>query len=181
MNLYARYRDTPSDVNEHLEYMRNLCIDMDAKVVVELGVRSGVSTTAFLSAMEHTGGTVWSCDINRAFVDDEIADHPQWEFMWGDDLDLVDEAPECDVLFIDTSHYYVHTLAELAAYAPKVRHTILLHDTQLEQPAGAPEWPPFPVRKAALDFQASEPGWEWSEFTHNNGLGVLTRKAVTDG
>lgn len=180
MNLYPTVRDTPSDINEHLEFMRDLCVELDAKVVVELGVRTGVSTVAFLSAMEHTGGVVWSCDINRAFVHDEIADHPQWEFMWGDDLELADEAPECDVLFIDTSHHYIHTLAELAVYAPKTRHVILLHDTQLEHPYDAPEWPPFPVRHAALEYVAANPEWDWFEYEHNNGLGVLTRKA-TDG
>lgn len=176
MILFERYRDTPSDINEHIQYMRDLCIELDAKVVVELGVRRGVSTVGFLSAMEHTGGVVWSCDIIPPFVDDEVADHGQWEFMWGDDLELADEAPDCDVLFIDTSHQYIHTLAELCVYAPKARRVVLLHDTQLERPDGAAEWPPFPVRHAALEYVAANPEWEWSEFTHNNGLGVMTRK-----
>ena len=178
MILYAAYRDQPSDISEHLQYMRDLCVELDAKVVVELGVRGGVSTAAFLDAMEHTGGMVWSCDIAPPQVHDVIAEHGQWEFMWGDDLELADEAPECDVLLIDTSHHYEHTVAELAAYAPKVRRVILLHDTQLERPAGAPVEPRFPVRQAALEFHTGNPGWDWYEFEHNNGLGVLTRRNI---
>lgn len=179
-DLFRAQTAAGSDISEHLGYMHDLCLDIDAKTVVELGVRAGASTTAFLAAMEHTGGTVWSCDIVRAFVPDEIADHPQWQFMWGDDLELAAEAPDCDVLFIDTSHHYIHTLAELEAYAPKTRHVVLLHDTQLERPHGAPAWPPYPVRHAALEYVAANPEWDWSEFTHNNGLGVMTRKHAHD-
>lgn len=174
-DLYTALCQQHGDINEHLEYMHDLCVFLDAKVVVELGVRSGVSTVAFLAAMEQTGGTVWSCDINPARVCDAIADHPQWDFKWGDDIVLAADAPQCDVLFIDTSHHYEHTKAELAAYAPKVRHLILLHDTQLEWPDGALRIPPFPVRVAALEYVDTHPEWEWSEFTHNNGLGVLRR------
>ncbi len=176
VNLYPTYRDTPSDIHEHLEFMRDLCVELDAQVVVELGVRFGVSTAAFLDAMEATGGMLWSCDIARPFVADEIADHDHWMFVWGNDLELVDEAPECDVLFIDTSHHYQHTVAELEGYAPKTAKAILLHDTQLAHPAGAPAWPEYPVRRAALEYVTAHREWDWTEFENNNGLGVMTRR-----
>ncbi len=173
--LFERYRDTPSDISGHLQFMHDLCIELEATTVVELGTRSGISTAAFLAAMEQTGGVVWSADINQAHVDPLIRDHPCWEFLWGDDLELVDEAPEADVVLIDTSHAYAHTLLELDAYSPKARHVILLHDTQLEQPEGVGPQPPFPVRKACLEWLEANPGWEWSEFTHCYGLGVMRR------
>lgn len=174
-DLFLSYIAQPSDINEHLQFMHDVCIETDAKVVVELGVRSGVSTAAFLAAMEHTGGVVWSCDINMHRVVPEIAEHPRWEFWWGSDLELVDDAPDCDVLFIDTSHAYQHTIEELDAYASKAQ-LILLHDTQLEQPEQVGPQPPFPVRKAALEWLDRNPGWDWQEFTHNNGLGVMRRR-----
>jgi cephalosporin hydroxylase len=173
--LFERYRDTPSDISGHLQYMHDLCIELEATQVVELGVRTGVSTAAFLTAMETNGGVVWSADINPPRVDPEIADHPCWQFVWGDDLELVDEAPEADIVFIDTSHAYGHTLLELDAYAPKARKVILLHDTQLEQPEGLLDQPPFPVRKACLEWLDRNPGWAWEEFTHCFGLGVMRR------
>lgn len=173
--LFERYRDTPSDISGHLQYMHDLCVELEATQVVELGVRTGVSTAAFLAAVETNGGRVWSADINPPRVDPEIADHPCWTFVWGDDLELVDEAPDADVVLIDTSHAYRQTLAELDAYAPKAKKVILLHDTQLEQPEGLTDQPPFPVRKACLEWLDRNPGWEWSEFTHCYGLGVMRR------
>lgn len=176
MNIFAEYCSTPSDINEHLEFLRDLCVDVDAQVVVELGVRTGASTVAFLDAVERTGGMVWSADINPPHVHPDVADHPRWEFVWGDDLELCDEAPDCDVLFVDTSHAYAHTLAELDSYGPKARRAIVLHDTNLEQPDGVGPQPPFPVRKAALEWLDRNPQWTWVEYVHNNGLGVMRRR-----
>lgn len=173
--LFDRYRDTPSDISGHLQYMHDLCVELEATQVVELGVRTGVSTAAFLAAMETNGGRVWSADINPPRVDPLIVDHPCWVFVWGDDMELVDEAPDADIVFIDTSHAYQHTLDELDAYSRLARKAILLHDTQLEQPEGLTGQPPFPVRRACLEWLDRNPGWEWSEFTHCYGLGVMRR------
>lgn len=175
MSLLDAYIATPSDINEHLQFIHDLCVAVDAKTVVELGVRTGVSTAAFLTAMDVTGGAVWSCDVHQPRVDPWIRDHPRWEFWWGSDLDLAGDAPDCDVLFIDTSHAYQHTVDELRLYAPKARRLILLHDTQLEQPEQVGPQPPFPVRKAALEWHATHPEWVWEEHPHNNGLGVFSR------
>lgn len=173
--LYRHMCHTASDINEHLEFMHDLCVSENAQQVVELGVRTGVSTVAFLHAMDITGGHVWSCDIQPPQVPAEVSQHPRWTCAVGDDLWLAGEAPECDVLFIDTSHAYQHTLDELNAYSAKARKVILLHDTQLEHPDGV-TGPPFPVRTAVFDWHATNRGWAWMEFTHNHGLGVLTRR-----
>jgi cephalosporin hydroxylase len=173
--LFDRYRNTPSDISGHLQYMHDLCVELGATSVVELGVRTGVSTAAFLTAMEHNGGTVWSADIDAPRVDPEIANHPCWQFVWGDDLELIDLAPEADIVFIDTSHAYQQTLDELDAYSPKARQVILLHDTQLEQPEGLIKQPPVPVRKACLEWLDRNPGWNWEEVEHCYGLGVMRR------
>jgi len=173
--LFHAAKVVPSDINQHLQYMHDICVEVDALQVVELGVRSGLSTIAFLSAMEATGGSVWSCDIDQPRLPDVVSQHDRWSFVWGDDMEMVDEAPECDVLFIDTSHGYLHTLAELNAYSSKVAKIILLHDTQLEAPDSCGPQPPFPVRKAALEWWAAHPEWMWEEFEHCFGLGVLRR------
>lgn len=164
--------DTRSDINGHLRYMHDVCIEIDAQVVLELGVRSGLSTVAFLHAMDRTNGHVWSVDIDRHHAPDEVRSHDRWTFTQADDL-TVDPMP-CDVLFIDTSHLYDHTLAELNRFASHAR-VVLLHDTQLERPAGAPAEPRFPVRQACLDWLADHPGWTWEEFEHCYGLGVMRK------
>ena len=58
MNLeveYERLCATPSDIYEHLPTFVQLVLDRDAKVVVELGTRTGVSTVAWLYALGGTG------------------------------------------------------------------------------------------------------------------------------
>jgi len=132
-----------TDMFHHLPYLRRTVVDLGARQVIELGVRTGESTVAFLTGLEETGGELWSCDIqhpldikNHVFGN-PIADHvwgnfDNWTFTLGNDLEMVAEAPEqCDVLFIDAEHTYDHVLAELEAYGPRVRAggVILLHDS----------------------------------------------------
>ena len=42
-------RDTPSDINEHMEVLKGLADEVDH--VTEMGTRTGVSTRAFLHLM----------------------------------------------------------------------------------------------------------------------------------
>jgi predicted O-methyltransferase YrrM len=142
-----------SDIVDHLPRLHAEASSGDA-VVLELGVRSGNSTAAFLAAVEVHGGAVYSVDIDRPKV--PWFGHPQWVFIQGNDLDLVNDLPDgVDVLFIDTSHLYKQTWAELEAFVPKVRPggVVLMHDTELEVPDGSPVGDPvFPVRTAIDEF-----------------------------
>jgi predicted O-methyltransferase YrrM len=85
-----------------------------------------------------------------------------------------DTPPEIDVLFIDTSHAYWHTLEELRLYVPRVQPggVVLMHDTELESPDGVGNRPPFPVAKALNDFCA-ETGLMWRNRTGCWGLGII--------
>lgn len=103
--------------------------------IIELGVRTGISTTAFLAALDHNRkGRLWSCDMDWPQIRIEIRDHPRWQFAVGDDRypDLLDPPPpdSCGLLFIDTSHEFAHTRRELEQYAPRVQAggIILAHD-----------------------------------------------------
>lgn len=170
--LYRRACARPSDINEHLPTLYAEVLDHDAQVVIELGTRGGNSTVAFLAALEATGGHLWSVDISPTPLQ---VDTDRWTFIQGDDLQVAHRTPEvCDVVFIDTSHAYDHTLAELSLYAPKVRPggVVLLHDTNLEAPQLVGPQPPFPVRLAVSEFCEAR-GWEWEEHMNNNGLGIV--------
>jgi cephalosporin hydroxylase len=165
-----------SDIVQHLPQLHTEASGGDS-VVIELGVRSGNSTAAFLAAVELHGGHVYSVDIARPRV--PWHGHAQWTFLLGDDIARADELPDCDVLFIDTSHHYRHTLHELGVYGPKVKPggVILLHDTELETPDGAPpEDPTFPV-KAAVDEYCTLHGLTVEYVEGCYGLGVI-RKVV---
>ena len=111
--------------------------------VVELGVRSGCSTCAFATAVRDINeileldSTLYSVDI--APCPDEVLSiirrigcQDYWQYIQEDDMTLAKSWDRpIDVLFIDTSHEYEHTKAELQAWGGWVRKggLILLHDT----------------------------------------------------
>lgn len=179
MLLADRYKqlcETPSDIYEHLPKFVDLVIQTDAKYVLELGTRTGVSTVAWLYALEQTGGRLVSVDIDSH---PKIGEHPHWRFVQGDDTDpkivalVSEDAP--DIVFIDTSHHYMHTRQELGIYRWVVKSGgyIVCHDTELQRPEGAPVGdPPFPVRKAIEEF-VGDHGFEWVNFPNCWGLGVI--------
>lgn len=172
-DIYRQRAATKSDIYQHLEFLHDTVIEVDAKVVVELGVRSGNSTAAFLAAVEKTGGHLWSVDIDVPSWPAQFLQSELVTFIQGNDLAVASDIPaEIDVLFVDTSHYYDHTLAELRLYGPRST-TILLHDTELECPHRAPrDDPPYPV-KAAIEAWCAETGLAWSNRPHCYGLGVI--------
>lgn len=137
--------------------------------IIELGVRSGNSTCAFLAGLEHSGGELWSVDTDPPQVPDEWHLLESWHVLVADDRSAEARGfcpAGADVLFIDTSHYYEHTLAELRLYVPKVRPggVILLHDTDPQ------EWPD--VSRALRDYCA-EVALEWYDHPFWHGLGVI--------
>lgn len=172
VSLRTRYHelcDTPSDINEHLPLLAALAAE--CQTILELGTRSGVSTVAFLAGLPQVG-TLHSVDIEPGptlgFDDD------RWTFHQGDDLTL--DLPDADLVFIDTSHLYEHTLAELERFVPKARKWVVLHDTELAEPAGH-NGDPFPVKRAVTEFCDTH-GLQWVNVPECNGLAVISAPEV---
>ena len=171
---YARLCATPSDIYLHLPRFVEMVKNTNAQHVIELGSRSGVSTVAWLYALEQTGGRLTSVDLDQA---PSIGDHPHWTHIQGDDEDpqvygLLEPA---DIVFLDTSHHYAHTLRELHLYRRFVKPggLIVCHDTELPIPEGAPpQDAPYPVKRAISEFVAVT-GDEWHNFPDCWGLGVI--------
>jgi hypothetical protein len=176
--LQAEYRSRAareSDIRDQMPVLYAWA--RNATRVIELGVGAertqgasccGNSTSAFLAGLEHTGGQLWSVDIAEPTVLAWWHDLPSWHFLQADDRspEAVNFCPEqADLLFIDTSHFYEHTLAELRLYAPLVRAggMILLHDT-------GPGWPD--VARALNDW-CSEASLEWYDHPGWPGLGMV--------
>lgn len=174
---YEVRRVQSSDIVDHLPRLHAEASRPGVKVI-ELGVRSGNSTAAFLAAADACDGHVWSVDTDWASLPEEWYRSGRWSYVIGDDCDptVVAGLPDgVDVVFIDTSHHYAHTLRELAVYVPKVRPggVVLLHDTELDAPYAAPaDDPVFPVA-AAIRRYTGERGLtvEWVEGCY--GLGVI--------
>ena len=178
-----------SDIQEYLPFLHATARSYRNAWVLELGTRTGNSAFAFLAAAEVVNGHVTSADIDR--VTDypplsRLAGCPWWTFVRGDDMHPAVRAAlpaEVDVLFIDTSHEYDHTLAELRAYVPRVAPggTVLLHDTKVYLNEGGTcvsslvphRGEKIPPVAQALDDYCAESGLSWENLPGSYGLGII--------
>lgn len=170
-----------SDIQEYLPFLYGQARDRKNPVILELGARRANSTLAFLAATNGTG-QVWSSDIDDILkYKDGIGPWrrtPNWTFVCGDDMsaEVQEILPaEVDILFIDTSHEYEHTLEECRAYVPRVKKggIALFHDTHLKSWPGyewhgenSPVW-------TALDDYCAESGLQWTDLDGIYGLGYI--------
>jgi predicted O-methyltransferase YrrM len=171
-----RRSQTGSDISAHLPRLFELASTPHVKVI-ELGVRRGDSTVAFLAAAEEQAGEVWSVDISEPRVPAEWRELPFWYVTVGDDLEVSDRLPDqVDIVFIDTSHTYEQTWNELRMYLRKVKKggVIVLHDTELERPEASPASDPaFPVAQAVREFsEGLGLNVEWVAGCY--GLGIIS-------
>lgn len=189
---YGARRLTPSDIWEHLPFLHDTALSYERPKIIELGVRTGNSTSALLAAAEEGGGHLWSVDIIVPPVPVAWLDDEAWTFLHGSDVhpEIVrrikeDTAPGVDVLFIDSSHEYEHTLEELRTYVPMVRPggVVLMHDTE------ATEQPPFANEGArkiaenvtrAIEAYCAEMGLTWESRHGCGGLGVINIPEAAD-
>ncbi len=101
--------------------------------ILEIGVRTGISTAALLLGIENKGGHLFSVDINPDCIS-SIGSHPQWTFLAGDSKNvgwLLSKIPaKLDVLFIDGDHSYEGVKRDLDNYGHLVVSggRIILHD-----------------------------------------------------
>jgi len=169
MTLFEYLKIKSSDINEHLETLKNLASECDH--VTEMGVRYIVSTWAFVEGMK--GGTLVSIDIK----------HPK---EYGGDLDSLVKAckdkgidftfreadttkikiDKTDLLFIDTDHTYKQLETELKIHAGSVRKYIVIHDTVSCETELMP----------AINEFLESGVWRVKEhYKNNNGIMILMR------
>jgi len=168
-------RDLAGDASAYCaRYLYNFVVKNNCKVILELGVRSGVSTRTFLLGCSVTGGHLWSVDISEICVQN-IHFGDDWDLSkyWTytshtDDLDY-EWNRSIDLLFIDTSHTYEQTLAELIKFSPYVKYggMILLHDSLMDHING------WGVLRAIKTFISSD--WYFYEMNVEGGLAVLEK------
>jgi predicted O-methyltransferase YrrM len=141
----GRRADPGSDIHDHLGAIFAETLRGAPRLVVELGTRGGLSTRALLAAAELADARVLSVDIE----DCSGADIPErfrarWRFVLADDVAFAGAPLEracaelglptrADVIFVDTSHLYEHTRAEIAAWLPRLAPggAMIFHDTNL--------------------------------------------------
>jgi hypothetical protein len=123
---YSYWLNHWSDMQDHLPLLKSLAKGN----VMEIGVRTGVSTSALLSGVIESGGHLWSFDINPC----DYFDSPQATFTQADTINESDKVraiiPErLDLLFVDGDHTLEGALSDLRNYGP-LATTILVHDAE---------------------------------------------------
>ncbi len=127
--VYEQYRKDP--LQDMYEYSPLLKFRAKGDIL-EIGVRGGVSTAAFLLGLEANGGHLYSIDLDPGCGN--LFDHPQWSFLCADSRDVervTSNVPaRLDVLFVDGDHRYSGLKADLNNYSPLVKPggLILVHD-----------------------------------------------------
>lgn len=131
-----------TDISDHLETLFIECLNIESKLIIELGVGDGESTFILERVANLWGAKLVSVDIvdcqkvskfkERIFIkQDDIAfaaEFPQW-------CQQRNIIPVVDILFIDTSHLYDHTVAEIKAWFPFLakRAKVFFHDTNMSE------------------------------------------------
>lgn len=193
---------TPSDINEHLSTLYEYA--KECSVIVECGVRSMVSTWAFLKGLidsrEKTDKKLYCVDIQNVPYIENVCKHVEqlvnMKFLLHDSATVNIPEETYDLLFIDTWHIYGHLKRELEFHHNKVRKYILLHDTEVDKVVGESircNWNIEEQMRTSgytredittglqraidefLDKHSNE--WELHKvYTNNNGLTILKRK-----
>jgi hypothetical protein len=195
--IYRELSSRPSDINEHLPTLYKY--SKECEVIAECGVRSMVSTWAFLQGLLENGkGTkkLYSVDIadvpNVEQVIEFVKPKVEMKFIKHDSATV--ELPEVDLLFIDTWHIYGHLKRELAVHNGRVKKYIIMHDTQIDGEIGESIRCNFNIEEqskisgysyydiiaglqpAIREFLGTHPEWILEkEYKNNNGLTILKR------
>ncbi|WP_397571672.1 glycosyltransferase [Schlesneria sp. T3-172] len=169
-DLYRSAVETPSDINEHCDKLRQLAACCET--VVEFGMRRGVSTVALLAGQP---ANFISVDL----IADPIAEllaanawRTRFEFRLGSSLSVT--IPECDLLFIDTQHTARQLRGELRRHESRVRHWIAFHDTEIFGERGDDGGPGLLV--ALEEFLTEHSEWQpLFHAQHNHGFTIIGR------
>lgn len=128
----------PTDISDHLRTLFAESLSASPRLIVELGVRSGESTFALERVARPSNAHLVSVDVDDC---SKASSYDRWHFVRSDDLAFARAftewckergiEPRIDVLFIDTSHEYHHTVLEIEAWFPLLaaRAKVFFHDS----------------------------------------------------
>ena len=152
-----------SDINEHLPTLYEYGKKVDH--ITEFGVRTGVSTIAWLCASPEK---LVAYDLNPYPPADQF---DNFKFIQADVLDV--EIEETDLLFIDTYHSYTQLSQELELHGNKAKKYLIFHDTETFGYHGEDHAAPG-ILAAINEFMKLNSWWVIAErFENNNGLMIL--------
>ena len=190
--------ETRSDINEHLPTLMNL--SKECETICEFGVRSVVSTWAFLYGLTQNNSTnknLLSVDIKNVNTIQQVIKTAKdaginMKFICENSIKC--KIPETDMLFIDTWHIYGHLKRELEIHHNKVKKYIVMHDTELDKIHGESIRGKWNIKKQSDDsgytiqeistglqkaideFLHHHQNWKlYKVYSNNNGLTILKK------
>ena len=138
--IRRRAEKKKTDISDHLETLFVESLNLESRLIVELGVGDGESTFVLERVANLWGAKLISVDIeDRA----DVSTFRDRIFVHEDDIAFAARFPgwcrECgiepaiDLLFIDTSHLYDHTVSEIRDWFPYLapRCKVFFHDTNM--------------------------------------------------
>jgi hypothetical protein len=140
LNEIESHSRRQSDISDHLIPLFIEAAAMRPSLLVELGVRSGESTVALGRVADIFGANLISVDLedcsaacsssHQVFVKSDDIRFAQQFGAWCGSHGLVQSI---DVLFIDTSHEFDHTVAEIENWFPILSPhcKVVFHDTNM--------------------------------------------------
>jgi len=131
-----------SDISDHLITLFLESVHLDPKLIVELGVRGGESTFVLERVAKLYGIKLVSVDIEEC---SKTSLYHDWIFVNKDDIKFGKEfknwcerlriIPRINILFIDTSHIFEHTIQEINTWFPFLsdKAKVFFHDTNIKE------------------------------------------------
>ena len=168
--LEMRYRSgcRAGDMADFLPWLREYA----AGNIIEIGVRDGASTSAFLLGIQEHGGHLWSIDVQDCSA--VARGHAQWTFIHENSMKartVSKQLPyECDLLLIDGDHSRPGFMNDFTQYSPRVRPggMIVCHDIEPEPT----NWVGEDVKQCYREL-VEKTGWRHEELPGKYGMGVL--------
>ena len=186
---FEEKKNTHSDINEHLDTFKKYAEECDT--IVEMGVRSIVSTWGFLMGkpkkmvgIDLTHPEVFGGNIDEVYrITKE--NNIKYDFILGNTLSV--DIEECDLLFIDTWHDYLQLKKELNRHHDKVKKYVIFHDTEYFGFKNETLYEDYNTEReetnlpkglipAINEFCLHHPEWFiYERFSNNNGITILKK------
>jgi len=178
------------DSDRHVMTCFSIALQIHARRILELGVRTGNTTLPFLCAAQELGGMVHSVDLDATTFRCPEDLRVYWKFFQSDAIRWLEErgreGAQYDLVYIDDWHSYPHVRRELELIEPMITPStvILLHDLMYsgahpdyrsDPDCRDPQWEGGGPYRAVAELDPAV--WEWSTIPVNHGLTVLRKKS----
>lgn len=204
MEIDRRARARRTNISDHLATIFHESVMASPRLIVELGVGEGESHFVFERVADKCDAQLVSVDISDCT---QACTRPSsCHVVQSEDVEFATRFPQwcreqsmpsssVDVLFVDTSHFYQHTVQELSGWLPLLsnRCKMIFHDTNLRRimrRADGTLWLAWANQRGVIraieeqlgvkfderrDFVASAAGWKIRHWSYCNGLTILER------